>query len=378
MKRFLTIALLLTIVAPVAAQSVDDALNMNGLAVFEQLRHEYYLGALYLPATASTPDDAVSMAGPKRMDLRIITDGWSPRRFARQWNQLISINNPPELQEKLADEIIAFTSLPKGDLRAGDQLVITQYPDKGTEIRLNGTRLMQTGNGALFNLLLNCWVGPRPPSSTFKKNILNMPQGEEGSRLLVLYDVSEPGEARRKETAAWKGSSSPPKAEKPEQAAPQVERSNPAPPRKSEEELARERREREEAERARQAAAERERQAAIRKALAEAEAKARAEARRQQVINEYSSKMVLASYEHVRYPKRALKLNQQGTVMLEVILNRGGDLVSVDVLQSSSYPALDDAAIKAVQRTAPFPKMPDEITEDSIKFTLPFTFQISG
>ncbi|MFT5575880.1 MAG: protein TonB [Bermanella sp.] len=123
---------------------------------------------------------------------------------------------------------------------------------------------------------------------------------------------------------------------------------------------------------------ERLRREAVTKALADAEGRAKAAALGKELINEYSSTMIRASYRHVRYPKRALKLNQEGTVLLEVIIDRKGGLISSKVIQSSGYSSLGDAAVSAVEKTSPFPEIPTGILGNQIEFTLPFTFQISS
>ncbi|WP_257295470.1 energy transducer TonB [Endozoicomonas sp. YOMI1] len=51
-----------------------------------------------------------------------------------------------------------------------------------------------------------------------------------------------------------------------------------------------------------------------------------------------------------RYPKLAQRRNQQGVVMLDVIVDERGNPITVDVLKSSGYPVLDKAAIDAVKR----------------------------
>ena len=102
------------------AQGAFEDLTMNGLAAYEQLRKEYYIGALFLESLSSDPQVIRDMEGYKRMDLRITADQWSPRRFAQQWNQAILINNSEEVQQQLAEEIINFTNLPIEDLIAGD------------------------------------------------------------------------------------------------------------------------------------------------------------------------------------------------------------------------------------------------------------------
>lgn len=387
MNRFLAALLLASMTQLSLAQTQLEGMSLRGLAVFEQLRTDYYIGGLYLPAPANMPEDALFMPGPKRMDIRVVAESWPKRRFVQQWNQLLLINNTPETQKAQTDNIIAFAGMLKDDLRAGDHMTIDLIPDQGTEIRLNGTPLLRSDDPEFFNLLLACWVGARPPSSGFKQDILQMPTGDRGASLMATFEITGPSQTRIAETRSWAAATrtaaaKPAAAPIAAQAAQTAAAASPSGNKQAEaERLAEEKARREEAaEKARREKEEQERlrREAIAKALAEAEAKAKAAARSKELMNDYSSTMVRASYQHVRYPKRALKLNQEGTVLLEVIIDRQGGLLSTKVIQSSGYSALDDAALSAVEKTAPFPALPEGIQGNQIEFTLPFTFQISG
>lgn len=388
MNRFLVALLLASLTQFSLAQTQLEGMSLRGLAVFEQLRTDYYIGGLYLPAPANVPEDALFMPGPKRMDIRVVAESWPKRRFVQQWSQLLLINNTPEIQKAQTDNIIAFAKMLKDDLRAGDHMTIDLIPDQGTEIQLNGTTLLRSDDPEFFNSLLACWVGARPPSSGFKQDILQMPQGDRGATLMASFEITGPSQTRIGETRSWAAAArtaAVAPAAKPVAPQPQVATASPSDNKQAEaERLAEEKARQEEAAKAAEKARrekeeqERLRREAIAKALAEAEAKAKAAARGKELMNDYSSTMVRASYQHVRYPKRALKLNQEGTVLLEVIIDRQGGLLSTKVIQSSGYSALDDAALSAVEKTAPFPALPEGIQGNQIEFTLPFTFQISG
>ncbi len=49
------------------------------------------------------------------------------------------------------------------------------------------------------------------------------------------------------------------------------------------------------------------------------------------------------------YPRRAMQRNQQGTVVLEVLVNSRGRVEEIEVAESSGYSVLDRAALEAVQ-----------------------------
>ena len=96
MKRFIIAALvgLLAATAAFAQGRGFDQLDLNGLAAFEQLRKEYYVGALYLDGRASDPAAVLAAAGKKRMALHITADRWPPMFDVigkRRWFYLVSL-----------------------------------------------------------------------------------------------------------------------------------------------------------------------------------------------------------------------------------------------------------------------------------------------
>jgi len=61
-------------------------------------------------------------------------------------------------------------------------------------------------------------------------------------------------------------------------------------------------------------------------------------------------------------------------VRLALVLNRRGNVVSANVVESSGDPAYDDAAIAMVHRSDPVPAPPADLTQDQFSFTLPVIF----
>ena len=49
-----------------------------------------------------------------------------------------------------------------------------------------------------------------------------------------------------------------------------------------------------------------------------------------------------------KYPRQARRRNQQGTVLVEVLVDENGETLDVEIYESSGFPLLDRAAVKAV------------------------------
>lgn len=65
-----------------------------------------------------------------------------------------------------------------------------------------------------------------------------------------------------------------------------------------------------------------------------------------------------------------------GTVLVRFKVGPTGQLISSEIQESSGSKALDEAAIAAVTRAAPFPPMPAEIAGEPIEMMVPYRFSI--
>jgi len=67
---------------------------------------------------------------------------------------------------------------------------------------------------------------------------------------------------------------------------------------------------------------------------------------------------------------------QAGTVMVRFTVGPDGNLISRAVERSSGSKVLDDAAVAALDRAAPFPPMPQNVAQGPIEVSVPFEFVI--
>ncbi|MGI9404613.1 MAG: energy transducer TonB family protein [Hyphomicrobium sp.] len=65
---------------------------------------------------------------------------------------------------------------------------------------------------------------------------------------------------------------------------------------------------------------------------------------------------------------------QAGTVLIIFTVDPSGQLLSRKVKKSSGSKMLDDAAIAALDRAAPFPPMPENIAQGPLELQIPFKF----
>lgn len=75
---------------------------------------------------------------------------------------------------------------------------------------------------------------------------------------------------------------------------------------------------------------------------------------------------------HLRYPRDK---KVKAIVTVRLVLNRRGNVVSVEVAESSGDEAFDQAALAMVHRSDPVPAPPVALTDEVFRFTLPVVFR---
>lgn len=78
------------------------------------------------------------------------------------------------------------------------------------------------------------------------------------------------------------------------------------------------------------------------------------------------------------YPSRAARNGTEGTVSLLIIVNKKGELLDVDLVQSSGSDILDTEAIQAIYRAAPFGPITKRYPHDILKIHSSFRYKIGG
>jgi protein TonB len=421
MKKLALVLITLIICTKAFAQpkSDYDDLTMNGMASYSELRKEYFIAALYLETFSQDSGSIMNYSGMKRMEMRIVIDEWSPRRFAQHWNQTILINNEEDAQKKHSDQILAFIDIPHKALISGDRLTIDLHPTSGTTIYLNGNKVFNTSSIEFFDVLLSTWIGSRPPSSDFKRDILTLPTDPAGTELLTRYEALEPSDARTKQVASWlkpanssskkqtvaiaggaaaatakvassssstsasttavtaKASSSPNKPRTQTTSNPaSVKTTTKIDTPKPELEVA--------VEQPKLAAAPKPAPTPkpepkpVAKTAAAAPVVVVSEKEKEQasLLKAYRSNVLKLTYLNTQYPKRSMDLKQQGLVVLKIRINRKGKLLSMEEEKSTEHSSLNKAARKAVKKSVPYPEVPTSLEGKDFSFTLPFNFKL--
>ncbi|MBB3169415.1 TonB family protein [Simiduia aestuariiviva] len=398
---------LFALCASFTAMTLQAEPLLNGISSYTKLGQEQFLAGLYLPSTTTDVGTALNVGGERRLELRITASSVSARSLSRMWIEGIAINIAGDQLQANAEGMVEFTKLTKGRLRTGDTLVIDDLPGEGISVSVNGVDMGKIRRAPnLFNMLLSTWVGSVPLSSEFRDAV--MAGGDIDANLLGRYRATSPSEERIAAVEAWKA---------PKPAPAQVAASKPAPvsaptvsaptvsaPAVTAPVLA---------------AASKPDVAspsgtAAQKPVVEqpkvtqpAVAKPTPKPTPTQVaaakpVNNaflddeeldeeeeplltaaslvsrqlYHSKLLRWTYKNIRYPKRALQRGQEGSVRIAIIIDRNGKVLDMQPLEESRHSLLNSEAVKAVERSDPFPPMPQDLQGERFEFTLPITFSI--
>lgn len=88
----------------------------------------------------------------------------------------------------------------------------------------------------------------------------------------------------------------------------------------------------------------------------------------------YKGKVRSKVQRYFRYPKSADRAGLGGTVTVSFTISASGGVSGVRIVKGSGSPVLDDAAVSAVQKAEPFPKIPEAANRSSWAFVIPLQF----
>jgi hypothetical protein len=149
----------------------DTALKIKGAGLLRVMAFvKVYAGALYLPENCP-PKLALSDV-PKRLEVEyfrsIAGDDFGPAT-----NKKISENVDPQTYERLRPRIEYHNALYQ-DVQPGDRYALTYIPGRGTELALNGEPKGVVEGADFAVALFAIWLGSKPISESFKKDLLDL------------------------------------------------------------------------------------------------------------------------------------------------------------------------------------------------------------
>ena len=448
------------------ANAQPQQLKANGYASYQELGQEMFLAAIFLETPKNNSQLIFAADEKRRMEIKITASRVSPRRLTRLFLQSAAINNPTALLTAEASSMVAFSSSFTNRLIQGDHIVLSHTPGDGVELLINNIPVRTIASEQFFDVLLRTWIGPIPPTTDFRDNLLgkvnsnlddkfarlsyqpgrdgaveNWIAGNAGFKPVNLakrptIDVSLPivnqpkieietpsivGLDNNKNTSSNTQETQIPQTDtnkKPEatpendiqvantsaqvfpindssiksaDANPKTEIINPA-----KESPITELTQINEPE-------------ITNKPLSEEpfnDSKVDPESQKNTTLalnanpkpsifdddNEdlsedltvesliaqqlFQSELLKWTIKNLKYPRRALDKGHQGSIRVAVTINREGVLTGTSILEESKYKSLNQAALKAIIQSSPYPRPPETVKGDDFSFLVPINFEI--
>lgn len=299
---------------PIASQAAEQ---LNGIASYPYGGQETFIAAVLTEQPTDNADVLLAADVAKTGEVHIVRDvGYAD--WVTLWQTCTAANNPKSLVEKTAPDLTAMFATIKGDLKRNDVMRATYRPNEGTSLILNDTRLgLVYPSKDIFTVLISCFVGPAAPSPEFRAAVLG---GAKDPQLIQRYVAAQPSSARKQEVAGWALGDSSGKFDIDDNA---------------------------------------EQQAASPQMTA------------------YAQEVTKKIYLSVRYPSSAIRKKEEGTVTLQIEINRDGSVAGSEITQASPYPLLNRATRSAVLKAAPFAAFETGMGVDSAVFTIPIQFKLN-
>lgn len=92
--------------------------------------------------------------------------------------------------------------------------------------------------------------------------------------------------------------------------------------------------------------------------------------------NKYSSLLAQTINKNKRYPRQAYSLNQEGTVVIRLKLDKQGKVLDLTVLEKAPFKSLTNATVEAIESIKIFPPIPDELGVDEVTYRIPIEYKI--
>lgn len=373
------------------------ALELQGSAMYEYLKEELYLAQVH--AQDPSADVWIQAGSPLKLEMMVVTDRVSPRMFRRIWTNDIAVNITTEANRVHSESIEGYARLLQGELISGDTIVVSNEQGR-TDISINGVDMMKVDDPAFANLLVMAWVGPYPNMKTFKQELIGSGVSAQPVRHMN-FEGSGYSQERVVEIEKWKA-----KKEKimegvalvlesavdlnePSLQSSQLEARPDAVEEKIQQEA--QRLAQLEVERILQQQAEDEllKQQQLAEKIQQDNARLELEKQQEEIerlkqkeeteriaaIQKAEDDYYVQVTEQVHAAAAQMLGSQKGQVRVDFMINRQGEVQSVDVGESSKVFELDKAARAAVKRASPYPPVPDLIAGDEFDFEIHFSIR---
>lgn len=156
------------------AEVQGTQLQLNGAGTRYKVIFKVYVAGLYLAKKASTPDEVINQAGPKRLIVTMLRTIDS-KELGKLLTRGVEDNMAKAAMSKLIPGLIRLGEIfaAQKTLVAGDQFMIEWVPGTGTIITVKGVVQGEPfKEPEFFNALMMIWLGSAPADHKLKEALL--------------------------------------------------------------------------------------------------------------------------------------------------------------------------------------------------------------
>lgn len=170
-----------------------QALEVKGIASYQELGVEYYVASLHLKDVGYNSAEILNYEGWQRLKIKVTAKRWSARKWKAQWQNNIAINNLVSDQAALNRQLALFTEFPKSSFVPNDEVIVEYLPEQGSLVTFNGHLVLKTADKQFYNYILNTWLGKFSPNRIFREQI----SGVQLPDAVLVNKSSQPASSQR-------------------------------------------------------------------------------------------------------------------------------------------------------------------------------------
>ena len=152
-------------------------LVLNGAGIRYRFVVKVYTAGLYLPAKATTAEQALAMPGAKRLHIQMLRD-IDGNTLGRLFTRGMEDNSTRAQFAKAIPGTLQLSELfvAKKNLKAGEHFSVEYRPGTGTQVLVNGQAMGKPiFEPEFFAAMMRIWLGDKPADDTLKDHLLGKP-----------------------------------------------------------------------------------------------------------------------------------------------------------------------------------------------------------
>ncbi len=158
---------------PDTVEVAGQTLHLNGMGLREAtfLKIDVYVAGLYLAEPTHDPAAILADEGPKRLVMHFVR-GVGAKKLVHAWHEgFEKVSGKDEAEIRAGEkQLCSFME----DVSEGDEIVLTEIPGKGVEVRVKGKVKGVIPGRPFARALWAIWLGPNPPNEDLKEGLLGL------------------------------------------------------------------------------------------------------------------------------------------------------------------------------------------------------------